>query len=81
MKLLSKPEMKKVNYFSVVLEINSKQSCYIATDPDGKVFAYYQDEAPLRLSMYWFGAGGDGVYLGTVDLEGMHWKDTLMEVK
>ncbi len=72
MKLLSKPEKKKVDYFGIEFELPKYFKGYIRTHDDGMVFASELD---------WQGEFVSSEFLGIVDLEGMDWKDTLVEVE
>jgi hypothetical protein len=72
MKLLSRPDTKKVNYFGIEFELDVEFSGYIKTHAEGWVYATAVD---------WRGDFISSTYLGIVDLEGMDWKDTLVEIK
>ena len=53
---------------------------YIAMDSDGVVYGY--EEEPIKSGSYWWWAGVDSkyVYLGTVDVGGLDWRHTMLEV-
>jgi hypothetical protein len=71
MKLLSGKKVKKVNYFGIEFELPECFKGHIKTHQDGWVFAVEED---------CLGDFVSSTFLGTVDLEGMSWEDTRMEV-
>jgi hypothetical protein len=82
MKFLSKyPELnKRVNYFGTEVSV-SESITYIAVDSNGEVYGYTHH--PIKGALMWGGECAEGslaAYIGTVDLQGMHWTDTLVEV-
>lgn len=64
-----------IDLFVVAVETWTK---YIAMDSDGVVYGY--DEKPRLGDHRWFGDGSNSIYLGTVDVGGLDWKCTLLEV-
>jgi hypothetical protein len=71
MKLIRTPKRRTIDYFGIKFELPECFDGYIQAHSDGMVFATALD---------WRGEYLDAVYLGTVDLEGMSWVDTKMEV-
>lgn len=76
-------QTKPVKYFGLYLNVPYTAN-YIATDEDGMVWCY--DNKPEINKFYsdcWTYRGYDNnfIEIAEVDLEGMDWKDTLMEIK
>jgi hypothetical protein len=71
MKLLSGRETKKVDYFGIEFELDKNFKGFIKTHCDSWVFATELD---------WRGEFVSSTFLGVVDLEGMDWQDTVMEI-
>jgi hypothetical protein len=71
MKLISGRKLKKVDYFGIEFELPECFRGHIKTHQDGWVFAVEEDYAGNFIT---------STFLGVVDLEGMDWKDTLVEV-
>lgn len=67
---------KQVEYFGLTLYVPDWVK-WIATDANGEVFAY------SKILNQWGDMfdGNDPKYITQVDLEGMDWRETLMEVK
>lgn len=72
MKLITGRKVKRVDYFGIEFELPEGFIGHIKTHQDGWVFAVETD---------WQGNFISSTFLGIVDLEGMDWKDTLMEVE
>src|SRR5699024_11013443 len=51
---------------------------YIAMDSDGIVYGY--SEKPRSGDRWWFGGGSNYIFIGNVDVGGLDWKHTLLEV-
>ncbi len=67
----------KINYFGIELYVYHEME-FIATDSDGEVRAHY-DEPTTDQSIFW--GSRSCSHVCNVDLEGMDWKETLMEIK
>lgn len=80
MKKLSGNSFKTVDYFGVMLAVGDNIR-YLATTKDGDVIAF--DQKPARhMELGWLSACESFIVsIAKVDLEGMDWKDTLMEVE
>lgn len=86
MKLLSLPQKKKVIYFGMELMVPFWTK-YVATEDDGLVLAFKSkpvvlDETGKKFGLViWNNPDADEMEeIATVDLEGMNWKETLVEV-
>jgi hypothetical protein len=83
MKLLKteNPISKTVNYFGIELNIPANHY-YIAADEDGEVYSY--GEKPKPFDNYFrpenFYSEDDYRTIATVDLCGMNWADSLIEL-
>jgi hypothetical protein len=77
MKLLK--ELKPVTYFGINLLV-PQWTKFIATDQDGLIYAY--EGRPVTGLFYdWVNEYGDNAeHIERADLEGMDWKQTLVEV-
>lgn len=76
--VLNADATKKVDYFGVLLEVPIKYR-HIATNENGFVFAY--ENIPLRGGQEWWTREyHDRYFLGKVDLEGMNYQDSHMEI-
>jgi hypothetical protein len=79
MKKLAGNDYKEVNYFGVKLAVDTTVK-YLATVEMGNVFAFVK-KPDLDLDLGWLCDWEDfSICVATVDLEGMDWKDTLVEV-
>lgn len=68
---------KTVNYFNIpLLEIPDG---WLAVDQDGSLYHFENEPRMDKHSEYWYDESSDR-YLGEVDLEGMDWEKTKMEV-
>ena len=76
MKLISKPDTKKVNYFGIDLVV-PRWTKYLATDKNGEITAY--NSKPKLDKTSWVFVGRF-CFVTDVDLEGQDWRETLMEV-
>jgi hypothetical protein len=72
MKLTRRPSSKVVDYFGIEFELDEYFRGYIQTHSDGFVFANETN---------WDGSFVSSTFLGVVDLEGMDWRDTMVEVE
>lgn len=80
MKKLLGNNFKVVNYFGVELMLDTEVK-YLVTTKDGDIVASkHTPELDPQLGwLYDYDAHSE--FIAVVDLEGMDWKDTLMEVK
>ncbi len=79
MKKLSGNDYKEVNYFGVTLAVDTTIK-YLATTLNGDVVASIE-KPDLDPSCGWlYSWEAFSTLIAVVDLEGMDWKDTLMEV-
>jgi hypothetical protein len=69
---------KTVNYFGIYLIVPDEKG-WLTTDSDGSV--YWYDTKPVKDGYEWGGDYGSMIFICKVDLEGMDWKNSLMEVK
>jgi len=69
---------KKINYFGIELYIYHEVE-YLTTDQDGEVTAHYDKPVCCHELYYWHSE--NEWHICNVDLEGMDWKETLMELK
>ena len=87
MKLLSIPEQKKVTYFGIDIMV-PVWGKFIVTEDDGVVLVFKSKPEPLDESnkkyyglVIWSDPdANDFVEVARVDLEGMDWKETLVEI-
>lgn len=86
MKLVSIPEKKKIIYFGIELMVPIWTK-YVATEDDGVVLAFISkpvvlDETGKKFGLViWNNPDADEMEeVAKVDLEGMDWKETLVEV-
>lgn len=79
MKKIAGNDFKVVDYFGVMLGVNVDIK-YLVTTPQGGVVASV-NKPELDPELDWLYEWEDlNICIATVDLEGMDWKDTLMEV-
>jgi hypothetical protein len=76
MKLLG--GQKKVIYFGIELMVPDYTK-YLAVDEDGRLHGYKGDVVYIG-GIEFYGSYSDDFFIGIVDLEGMNWKETLVEV-
>jgi hypothetical protein len=69
---------KKINYFGVELCVNRDR--YLATDENGCLYSH-NDKPEPRLGYDWWESGGGSSRICLMDLEGMDWKDTLIDLE
>lgn len=69
---------KTVNYFGIDLIVPDEYG-FLATDKGGSV--YWYEERPEFDKSQWDTDASVGSFLCGVDLEGMDWRESLMEVK
>jgi hypothetical protein len=78
MKLIQKHlEAKMVDFHGIELQA-PVNAAFFAADNDGRVFSY--TERPKRYFGGTWDGGGDMHLIATVDLDGMDWRETLVEV-
>lgn len=73
---------KEVSYFGITLHI--PLTCnFVSTDKSGEVFAW-QDEPYLCANTYYWGGNtweeNPYIWIAVVDLEGLDWTKTLVEI-
>jgi hypothetical protein len=79
MKKLAGNDYKEVNYFGVKLAVDSNIR-WLTTTAKGEVIASF-DKPDLDLDCGWlYSWEAFSTSIAVVDLEGMDWKDTLVEV-
>ena len=77
MKLISKKEYKTVDFHGIGLTV-SKDANFLAADYNGKVWGYKNDKPRKNhKTECWTGHACGQVAI--VDLEGMDWRETLIE--
>ena len=69
---------KLVDYFGLPLIVETEVT-HLATDENGSVFAYRSE--PYRSHSVWDVLKGSGDYVCSVNLEGVAWLDSLLEVQ
>ncbi len=74
-------DTKPVVYFDITLNVDKRVE-WLATDENGEVYGYWHD-VPEYHDDEWDNGYDYGVtdVICCVDLEGMDWKETLMEIK
>ncbi len=78
MKWISKnTDSNEVDYHGIVVVVPNEFE-FLATNKDGELFAY--QEAPVAKKIEWY-EHETRQYLGDVDLEGLNWKESRMEVR
>lgn len=79
MKKISGNDFKVVDYFGVMLAMDTHIK-YLVTTPQGDIVASL-NEPELDPELGWLYMWEDfSISIAKVDLEGLDWKDTLMEV-
>ena len=68
--------MKEVDYHGLKLTVPERCK-FIASDADGETWAYELN--PKSFPLHW-GYIKNGYCIGALDLEGMDWKETLIEI-
>jgi hypothetical protein len=68
--------MKEVDYHGLKLTVPERCK-FIASDADGETWAY--ESSPTLHHLYWDYCTY-GYCIGPLDLEGMDWKETLIEI-
>lgn len=84
MKFIYKPEYvqyKTVHYFDLTLAVPATAN-FISVDEEGRLYLWLYEPVLRKFADgddAWYDWSGEVVdfYAGTVDLEGMDWKDTL----
>ncbi len=72
---------KKIDYFGVELTIDGRTN-FVATDDDGEVYQYLiRPNFDKYMGVWGSNNPNEVVRLCAVDLDGMDWKETLMEVE
>lgn len=70
---------KKVNYFGLELVVE-KEAKFLATDENGGVYSFTKEtEINKDNESVWYGKGTE--WIAEVDLEGLDWRETLVELK
>lgn len=78
MKLIKEAKQtKRVEYFGLPLTVPFWAK-YLGTDKDGELYAYESEPAKDRESWYLFDMNLQ--MIGLVDLEGLNWSESLVEV-
>lgn len=75
--MIIKEPQKEVMYFGV--KLTTPQRGWLATDKDGELSWY--EFKPIKSSSFWESEFGGFAEICTVHLDGMDWKDTLMEIE
>lgn len=74
-------QFRTVDYFGIKLQV-SEDVKFIATDEDGSVFTYTSEVEPINQA--WLrknnGELSHASKIAEVDLEGMNWHETLLEI-
>lgn len=78
MKLIKREKLtKQVKYFGLILSV-PKWTSYVGTDTDGEVWAFGIE--PLNDGYEWYMCEAYCQLVATVNLEGLNWSETLVEV-
>jgi len=77
MKLLSGHKTKNIRYFGIDMTVRESVK-FLATDEDGEVYGF--DMKPTTKATFWHVSEYAYDFVADVDLEGMDWKDTLVEL-
>lgn len=83
MKLISveTPATKAVEYFGLTINVPI-DTRYLATDADGEVWSFEFAPTPETDMWNWWAAGSENTsdHVANVDLEGLDWRETLVEL-
>lgn len=72
-------KFKNVNYFGLTLTVE-KTAKFLATDADGTIYSFTVEPEISRIQkVVWVGKGTE--WIAEVDLEGLNWQETLVELK
>lgn len=79
MKAIELVKMKAVNYHGTEVHVPENIN-FIASDKSGKTLGFEGRPHPEVEFEWWEDHNGDDLYeIGTFDLEGTHWTETLVE--
>lgn len=81
MKLVKEKEYRLVDYFGIPVRINKNIKC-LAADENGLVYGYNKRPICTVLDCWLedISSNSESHFIMEVDLEGMDWKDTLLEI-
>lgn len=79
-KVMKPKYTKEAEYFGMKILVPDDAK-WLSTTMDGTLFAHCSKTAPSDESIFFYTGSDDHVVMGGIDLNGVDWKDTLVEIK